>query len=77
MRSRLSEIDTQACPLYLLTGEYDYSCYALPITRELAARIKGAKLTIMEELGHFPMSEDPALFLSYLRPLLQEIRAAG
>jgi len=26
VRSRLSAIDTQACPLYLLTGEYDYSC---------------------------------------------------
>jgi len=76
VRSRLSAIDTQACPLYLLTGEYDYSCSPAD-SRELAARIKGAKLTVMEKLGHFPMSEDPALFLSYLRPVLQEIRAAG
>ncbi len=76
VRSRLSAIDTQACPLYLLTGEYDYSCSPAD-SRELAAQIKGAKLTVMEKLGHFPMSEDPALFLSYLRPVLQEIRAAG
>jgi pimeloyl-ACP methyl ester carboxylesterase len=76
VRGRLSEIDTEACPLYLLTGEYDYSCTPAA-SRELAARIKGAKLTIMERLGHFPMSEDPARFLTYLRPVLEEIRAAG
>ena len=29
----------QACPLYLLTGEYDYSCSPAD-SRELAARIK-------------------------------------
>jgi len=76
VRGRLSAIDTQACPLYLLTGEYDYSCSPAD-SRELAARIKGAKLTVMERLGHFPMSEDPPLFLSYLRPILAEIRAAA
>jgi pimeloyl-ACP methyl ester carboxylesterase len=76
VRGRLSAIDTQACPLYLLTGEYDYSCSPAD-SRELAARINGAKLTVMERLGHFPMSEDPPLFLSYLRPILEEIRAAA
>jgi hypothetical protein len=44
---------------------------------ELAARITGAKLTIMSKLGHFPRSEDPALFLTYLRPVLEEIRASA
>jgi hypothetical protein len=29
----------------------------------------------MPELGHFPMSENPALFLRYLRPVLEEIRS--
>jgi pimeloyl-ACP methyl ester carboxylesterase len=72
VRGRVAEIDTGTCPLYLLTGEYDYS--ATPqITRELAARIKGAEAIIMEGLGHFPMSEDPARFLSYLRPVLVDI----
>jgi pimeloyl-ACP methyl ester carboxylesterase len=75
VRERLEEIDTSLCPLYFLTGEYDYSCTPAD-TRDLARRIKGAKLTIMEKLGHFPVSEDPALFLSYLRPLLREIAAA-
>jgi len=75
VRARLSDIDTQICPLYLLTGSYDYSCTPAD-TRQLAARIKGAKLQIMEELGHFPASENPALFLKYLRPVLQEISAS-
>jgi pimeloyl-ACP methyl ester carboxylesterase len=40
-----------------------------------AARIRGAKVTIMKGLGHFPMSEDPEAFLGYLRPVLDEIRS--
>jgi pimeloyl-ACP methyl ester carboxylesterase len=76
VRDRLSAIDTQACPLYFLTGAYDYSCSPAD-SRELAGRIKGAKLTVMENLGHFPMSEDATLFLGYLRPLLQEIRSGA
>jgi pimeloyl-ACP methyl ester carboxylesterase len=72
IRSRIGEIDTRVCPLYLLTGEYDYS--ASPRDSEaVAARVKGAKLTIMKGLGHFPMSENPRAFLGYLRPVLQEI----
>jgi pimeloyl-ACP methyl ester carboxylesterase len=36
-------------------------------------RIRGAKLTVMKGLGHFPMSENPQAFLGYLRPVLHEI----
>jgi pimeloyl-ACP methyl ester carboxylesterase len=75
IRGRIGAIDTSVCPLYLLTGEYDYS--ASPRDSEaVAARIKGAKLTIMKGLGHFPMSENPAAFLAYLRPVLHEIRSS-
>ena len=28
----------------------------------------------MQGLGHFPMSENPEVFLSYLRPVLEDIR---
>jgi pimeloyl-ACP methyl ester carboxylesterase len=72
VRGRVADIDTRACPLYLLTGEYDYSCTPAD-KRDLARRIKGAAAVIMQGLGHFPMSEDPARFLSYLRPVLSEI----
>ena len=73
IRSRIGEIDTSVCPLYLLTGEYDYSASPRD-TEAAAARIKGAKMTVMKGLGHFPMSENPEAFLGYLRPLLEEIR---
>ncbi len=67
-------IDTAACPLYLMTGEYDYSCTP-EATRRTAARIPGARATIMEGLGHFPMSENPAAFRRCLLPVLDDILA--
>ena len=70
--AHVAEIDTAKGPLYLLTGEYDYSCTPAD-TADLAARIAGAQATIMTGLGHFPMSEDPARFLGYLRPVLEQI----
>jgi len=73
IRSRIGAIDTSVCPLYLLTGEYDYSASPRD-TEAVAARVKGAKMTIMKGLGHFPMSENPEAFLGYLRPVLDEIR---
>ena len=73
IRSRIGAIDTRLCPLYLLTGEYDYSASPRD-TVAAAARIAGAKVTIMKGLGHFPMSENPEAFLAYLRPVLEEIR---
>jgi len=73
IRGRLDAIDTRHCPLYMLTGEYDYSASPRD-TEAAAARISGAKVTIMQGLGHFPMSENPAAFLGYLRPVLDEIR---
>jgi pimeloyl-ACP methyl ester carboxylesterase len=73
IRSRIHAIDTKTCPLYMLTGEYDYS--ASPADTQAAAeKIPGAKVTIMKGLGHFPMSESPDGFLAYLRPVLEEIR---
>lgn len=69
-----SGIDTNVCPLYLLTGEYDWS--APPESAmEVARQVKGAKVQVMKGLGHFPMSEDPQRFLGYLRPVLSEIAA--
>ena len=73
IRERIGAIDTSHCPLYMLTGEYDYSASPRD-TQAAAARIPGAKVTIMKGLGHFPMSENPEAFLSYLRPMLDEIR---
>jgi pimeloyl-ACP methyl ester carboxylesterase len=74
IRGRLAQIDTARCPVHLLSGEYDYSCTPQD-TLDAAARIPGAEAVIMKGLGHFPMSEAPQAFLSYLRPVLDRIRS--
>lgn len=75
IRERLARIDTARCPLYLLSGEYDYSCTPED-TLDAASRIKGAEVTIMKGMGHFPMSEDPEKFMQYLMPVLDRIRTS-
>jgi pimeloyl-ACP methyl ester carboxylesterase len=76
VRDRIGRIDTTVAPLYLLTGEYDYSASPRH-TQEAADRIKGAQVVVMKELGHFPMSENPEKFLGYLRPVLEAIRTGS
>ena len=72
-RDRVADIDTANCPVYLLTGEYDFSCTPEDTLRT-AARIEGAQAIIMEGLGHFPMCEDPAQFRKYIMPVLDQIK---
>ena len=76
LRAKVGGIDTGACPLYLLTGEYDFSC-SPDDTRRTAQKIKGAEVTIMREVGHFPMSENPRQFRRYILPVLEKIRAGS
>jgi len=73
---RSARIDTARCPVYLLSGEYDSSCTP---ERALATaeRIKGSKVSIMDGIGHFPMSENPAAFREHILPVLDEIRERG
>ena len=72
-RDRVADIDTANCPVYLLPGEYDFSCTPEDTLRT-AARIDGAHAIIMEGLGHFPMCEDPAQFRKYIMPILGQIK---
>jgi pimeloyl-ACP methyl ester carboxylesterase len=74
LRGQLGAIDTAVCPLFLLTGEYDFSCTPEDTARTAAA-IPGAQFTVMRELGHFPMSENPVQFRRYILPVLDTIRA--
>ncbi|KQY07830.1 alpha/beta hydrolase [Mycobacterium sp. Root135] len=74
--SDLAAIDVRKCPLYFLTGEYDYSCMPED-TLYLEKMIPGTKAVIMTGLGHFPMSEDHERFMTYLHPVLDAIEAAG
>jgi pimeloyl-ACP methyl ester carboxylesterase len=76
LRGALAGIDTRVCPLYLLTGEYDFSCTP-ENTLETAERIAGAEVVIMRNIGHFAMSENPNQFRTYLLPVLEKIRGAS
>ncbi len=73
LRGKLGNIRTDQCPLFLLTGEYDFSCTPED-TERTAKSIAGAQYTRMEHLGHFPMSENPHKFRQYLMPVLAAIR---
>lgn len=72
-RDRVHRIDTSRCPLIMLTGEYDYSCTA-EMSEATAAKIKGARFTRMNGIGHFPFAENPPLFLDYLLPELDRLQ---
>ncbi|HEY4541037.1 MAG TPA: alpha/beta hydrolase [Noviherbaspirillum sp.] len=76
LRGMVQQIDTRKCPLYLLTGEYDYSCTPED-SEDLARLIPGAQLQFMPGIGHFPMSEAPEAFLNHLLPVLQRIQETG
>lgn len=71
-RERVAKIDTARCPLFMLTGEYDYSCTA-EMSEATAAKIRGARFQRMNGIGHFPFAENPPLFAQYLHPVLSEI----
>ena len=73
-RERVGRIDTNICPLFMLTGEYDYSCTA-EHSAATAAKIPGARFQVMQGIGHFPFAENPRLFAEYLLPILQDLPA--
>ena len=74
VRNTAATIDTSACSVDILNGEYDWS--GTPSAgAELAALIPGARYKTMPSLGHFPMSEHPHKFLAEIRPVLDRILA--
>lgn len=60
------------CPLYVFSGEYDYSA-TTESSREAATRL-GGELVTMPGRGHFPMAEDPEGMAEYLLPVLETLR---
>jgi len=71
-RDRVGRIDTNRCRLFMLTGEYDYSC-TVEHSAATAAKIRGVRFQPMPGIGHFPFAENPALFADYLLPILREL----
>ena len=71
-RDRVAHIDTNRCKLFMLTGEYDYSC-TVEHSAATAAKIPGVRFQPMQGIGHFPFAENPTLFANYLLPILHEL----
>jgi pimeloyl-ACP methyl ester carboxylesterase len=74
LRERAHQIDTARVAVHILSGEYDYSG-SVELGREAHEAIAGSTFTEMPGVGHFPMSENPVLFLSHLLPVLDSIAA--
>jgi len=67
-------IDTSNTPVWLFTGDYDYS--ATPVdSAKVAAEIKGAHFQELKGFGHFPMVERPVDLTDLLLPALAQIQA--
>jgi pimeloyl-ACP methyl ester carboxylesterase len=56
--ARLGQIDAGKTPVHIIVGAYDLTCTPED-ARRTAAAIPDATLAVMDELGHFPMSEHP------------------
>jgi pimeloyl-ACP methyl ester carboxylesterase len=66
MKQRIStetaeRIDARKVAVYLLGGEHDWSASPADL-KGLADRVAGSRFTEMKEVGHFPVSENPAAF---------------
>jgi len=72
-RSRVASIDTQNCPVFMLTGEYDWS-NTPEMSQKTADKIRGARHKAMPGLGHFPATENPAKFVPHLIEAIEYIQ---
>jgi pimeloyl-ACP methyl ester carboxylesterase len=76
LAGRLARIDTTRTPVHLLVGAYDLTCTPED-ARRTAAAIPGATCTVMEELGHFPMSEHPVGFRPFFADALARMKVTA
>ncbi|EPX76609.1 alpha/beta fold hydrolase [Salipiger mucosus] len=70
---RLGQIDTARTPVHIIVGAYDLTCTPED-ARRTAEAIPGATLAVMDELGHFPMSEHPEGFRPFFLEALDKMR---
>lgn len=63
-RERMAGIDTKKCPVYMLTGEYDWS-NTPAMSQATCDKIPGGMHQAMKGLGHFPATENPKVFVGY------------
>ncbi|WP_299409942.1 alpha/beta hydrolase [uncultured Roseobacter sp.] len=69
---RLCQIDTTKTPVHIIVGAYDLTCTPEDAKRTASA-IDGATLAVMEEVGHFPMSEHPEGFRPFFVAALEKM----
>ncbi|HXQ10514.1 MAG TPA: alpha/beta hydrolase [Caulobacteraceae bacterium] len=74
LRATAGAIDTEKVAVHILSGEYD-SSGTLERGQAAHAAIPGSTWSGMAGVGHFPMSENPEAFLTYLLPVLETIKA--
>ncbi len=74
IRDRAGEIDTGLTAVHIMNGEHDFSG-TVEAGLEAHQAIAGSTHTTMEDVGHFPMQENPAAFIGYLLPVLDQIEA--
>ena len=68
----MSSINTKKCPVYILTGEYDWA-NPPALSQATCDKIPGGMHTVMKGLGHFPATENPGLFVGYRKSHLVAI----
>lgn len=73
LRGKAGDIDTRRVGVHILSGEYDASG-TMEMGRQAHEAIAGSTFTPMNDVGHFPMSENPDAFIPYLLPVLENIR---
>lgn len=73
LRQEASRIDTRRTAVHILSGEYDASG-TMERGRAAHEAIAGSTWAGMDDVGHFPMSENPEAFLAYLLPILKQVR---
>lgn len=69
---RLRDINTEKTPVHIIVGAYDLTCTPEDAKRTTDA-IAGATLAVMDELGHFPMSEHPVGFRPFFVDALSKM----
>jgi pimeloyl-ACP methyl ester carboxylesterase len=69
---RLPTINTAKTPVHIIVGAYDLTCTPED-ARRTANAIPGATLAVMDELGHFPMSEHPDGFRPFFVEALEKM----
>jgi pimeloyl-ACP methyl ester carboxylesterase len=72
LRDTAGEIDTNKVGVHILSGEYDYSGRS-EFGRAAHEAITGSTWVEMTGVGHFPMSENPEVFVRYLTPILDQL----